>query len=149
MYLRPYIGAVYNSTYNCKSGAHFLYHLGRVGEAATTVSRFLRCRSKSSKWRGALAQRILGRNKDTTWHILGDRLIPLAPLSLVGFYMPTIQSLTFSPGDLRVAMKKMMGFSKTYPPEVSGVLFRWEEGENPSYTGLRSWSFRSNAKLQT
>ena len=22
-----------------------------------------------------------------TWHILGDRLIPLAPLSLVGFYM--------------------------------------------------------------
>ena len=22
-----------------------------------------------------------------SWHILGDRLIPLAPLSLVGFYM--------------------------------------------------------------
>ena len=28
-----------------------------------------------------------------SWHILGDRLIPLAPLSLVGFYM---KSLTFS-----------------------------------------------------
>ena len=30
------------------------------------------------------------------WHILGDRLIPLAPLSLVGVYMEATKSLTFS-----------------------------------------------------
>ena len=30
-----------------------------------------------------------------SWHILGDRLIPLAPLSLVGFYMSPAKSLTF------------------------------------------------------
>ena len=26
-------------------------------------------------------------NHEIPWHILGDRLIPLAPFSLVGFYM--------------------------------------------------------------
>ena len=30
------------------------------------------------------------------WHILGDRLIPLGPLSLVGFYMKPTKILTFS-----------------------------------------------------
>ena len=31
-----------------------------------------------------------------TWHILDDRLIPLAPLGLVGLYMELTKSLTFS-----------------------------------------------------
>ena len=37
--------------------------------------------------------------------MIGDRLIPLAPSSLVGFFHvgPT-KSFTFSPGDLRVAI---------------------------------------------
>ena len=40
-----------------------------------------------------------------TWHILGDRLIPLAaPLILVGFYMSAPLKVKLLAGDLRVAM---------------------------------------------
>ena len=34
-----------------------------------------------------LFARWMVRAETKTWHILGDRLIPLAPLSLVGFCM--------------------------------------------------------------
>ena len=37
--------------------------------------------------RKKLLERLHAGNLRNTWHIIGDRLIPLAPVSLVGFYM--------------------------------------------------------------
>ena len=79
-------------------GQHF--HRFLLGDEASNV--FVRsCLLKNwLAWFESLGNSQCRRMKhiELTWHILGDSLIPLAPLNLVGFYMSPTKSLTFSMG---------------------------------------------------